>query len=193
MRSAMLSSSAERGANLGPTRRRSRTMSDLESLRLRASASISATMDSGSRTVRVFMRALYYAPATPARQRENLGKLRGNQPKKGATNGSEVDIRVSEATADAQHHDEHGRLRRLRGAEPAVPLRRRLRIERCGAESVVLLEHRRWAAELRYAQALLAVADLDPVVGKRLHAFTRVDVPFPTAWDIGCELVTNHD
>ena len=51
-------------------------MSDFEILRLRDSASISATIDSGSRTVRVFMRALYYASAALARQRPNLGSAR---------------------------------------------------------------------------------------------------------------------
>jgi hypothetical protein len=47
---------------------RSRTTSDLEILRRRDSASISATKGSGSRTVRLFTREVYYIPAGNARQ-----------------------------------------------------------------------------------------------------------------------------
>src|SRR5438874_13836884 len=46
---------------------RSRMTSDFEILRPRDSASISATSDSGNRTVRLFIAPVYYVSATPAR------------------------------------------------------------------------------------------------------------------------------
>jgi hypothetical protein len=56
----------ERGDRAGSLRR-SRTTSDFETLRPRASPSMSATSDSGSRTVSVFMKRVDYDSATYAR------------------------------------------------------------------------------------------------------------------------------
>src|SRR5437667_329940 len=55
---------ARRCPRAGARMRRSRTMSDFEACRSRDSASMSLTSAAGSRTVSVFIRPLYYAPAS---------------------------------------------------------------------------------------------------------------------------------
>ena len=62
-----------RRADLLASCSRSRTTSDLEILRPRDSASISATSGSGKRTVSVFMKPLYYMSVRDARHRLSEG------------------------------------------------------------------------------------------------------------------------
>ena len=72
MRSAIALSEAARGRRLRQaSSSRSRTTSDSEIFRLRDSSAMPATNGSGNRTVRVFMRRLYYIASRSAGQTDD--------------------------------------------------------------------------------------------------------------------------
>src|SRR5439155_509317 len=106
MRSAMASSATGcRRVDRLARCSRSRTTSDLEILRPRDSASMSATSGSGKRTVSVFMKSLYYMSVRDARHRLSEGNASLATPLLSFRLNDDNNFVVPAKMPDAEHVD----------------------------------------------------------------------------------------